>query len=206
MNVKPIHIGFGSILDAPQRPLIRYSIENDDKNESIYGENVWIGAQCIVGTNVILGDNVVLSDGSYVENDVKIGNETLLNYRCIVGSNVTIGNNCVIGGFVGENTIVGDSCRVFGDILHHHTDPTKDWDAPSSMEKGAVLSDNVFIGFGAKVTRPITIGNNVYVCPNAIVSIDVPPFHIVKGINGLVAPELWPGELSHSNFFKKDQE
>lgn len=201
---KPVHVGIGSILDAPQRPLIRYSPSSSVQGESIYGKNVWIGAYCVIGTNVVFKDGVVLSDGSFVENNVVLGNDTLLTYRCLVCSNSVIGANCVIGGFVGENTRIGNSCRVFGYILHHHIDPTKDWDAPSSQEEGAILSDNVFIGFGVKITRPITISHNVYVCPNAIVSVDVPPFHVVKGVNELVPFELWPGELSRSKFFSKE--
>lgn len=203
MSGKPEHIGVGAVLDTPRRPLIRYPHSNLRKDESTFGVRVWIGAYCVVGTSVVFGDGVILSDGSFVESNVVLGNDTLLTYRCLVCADSVIGENCVIGGFIGENTHIGNSCRIFGDILHHHIDPTKDWDAPTSMEKGAIISDSVFIGFGAKITRPITINSNVYICPNAIVSVDVPPFHVVKGVNELVPVELWPGELSHSTFFNK---
>ncbi len=201
---KPIYIGEGSILDAPRRPLIDYEYSKTITKESVFGENVWIGSNCVVGKSVVFKDGVILSDGSYVEDNVTIGKNTLLNYRCMVCANSIIKENCVIGGFIGENTKIGEFCQVFGDIIHRHLDPKKDWDAPSSLEEGAILLKNVFIGFGAKVTRPVTINSNVYICPNTIVSVDVPPFHVVKGVNELVPSDKWKGELAFSEFFQKD--
>lgn len=202
MNNKPIFIGIGSVIDSTPRTLVRYPRGENKNSASKFGKNVWIGAHCIVGRNVSFEDGVILSDGTYVENNVVLGKDTLLTYRCLVCSDSVIGDNCVIGGFIGENSQIGSSSRVFGSILHHHLDPTKDWDAPSSMEEGATLKENVFIGFGARITKPITISNNVYVCPNSIVSVDVPPYHVVKGVNEIIPSDEWIGKLSKSNFFR----
>lgn len=45
-----------------------------------------------------------------------------------------------------------------------------------------VIGDNVFIGLGAKVFGGITIGNNVIIAPNAIVTKDVQPDTVVGGV------------------------
>jgi len=29
-------------------------------------------------------------------------------------------NSCVIGGLVGERTVIGNDCRIFGKIIHTH--------------------------------------------------------------------------------------
>lgn len=200
MSSKSIHIGEGSIIEAPTRPLLGYQ-RSVNKQTSVFGENVWIGAHCIIGKGVRFGNNVIISDGSHVEERVKIGNGTLLTYRCLIGSDSSIGEKCVIGGFVGENTTIGNGCRIFGSVLHHHVDPTKEWDAPSSMEEGATLASMVFMGFGARITKPVEISNNVYIFPNSIVSVNVPPFHIVRGINDVIPAKNLKGELSRSPFF-----
>jgi UDP-3-O-[3-hydroxymyristoyl] glucosamine N-acyltransferase len=202
MNNFPSYLGDGSIINSVSRPLMKYKHEVDAKLSS-FGQNVWIGAKCVVARNVKLHDNVILSDGTFVEEDVVVGEGTLLTYRCLVCAGVIIGKNCVIGGFIGESTIIGDNCRIFGDVVHGHLDPTKDWDAPTSMEPGANIQSNVFIGFGAKITKPITISNNVYILPNSIVSINVPSFHIVKGINEIIHYQSWKGALAKSAFFDK---
>lgn len=200
MSYKPTHIGEGSIIDATPRPLLGYPREATERS-STFGKNVWVGAHCIIARGVNFGSNVVVSDGSHIEERVTVGNDSLLTYRCLIGSDSIIGKKCVIGGFIGENTTIGDGCRIFGSILHHHVDPTKDWDAPSAMEKGPTLAPLVFVGFGARITKPVQIDNNVYICPNAIVSVDVPPFHVVRGVNELIPAEDWEGELTHSPFF-----
>jgi UDP-3-O-[3-hydroxymyristoyl] glucosamine N-acyltransferase len=198
------HIGQGTIIGAEPRPLLIDGSFQDNiiKDNSIFGNDVWIGSLCVVGKNVVFKDNVILSDGSFVEDNVNIGNSTILVYKCLVCADVNIGDNCIIGGFIGESTSIGNNCRIFGEIVHKHTDPSKDWDAPTSMEQGAVIQDNVFIGFGAKITKPVTIGHNVYILPNTIVSEEVPPYHIVKGVNEIIYYKKWKGELAVSDFFK----
>jgi acetyltransferase-like isoleucine patch superfamily enzyme len=199
-NIK--HIGQGTVIGAEQRPLLIDGFQdNIIEDNSKFGENVWIGSLCVVGKGVIFNDNVILSDGSFVEDNVSIGSNTILVYKCLVCADAAIGNNCVIGGFIGENTTIGNNCRIFGDIVHKHIDPSKDWDAPTSMEKGAVIQNNVFIGFGAKITKPVTINHHAYVLPNTIVSCDVPPFHIVKGVNEIIYYKKWKGDLAVSDFF-----
>jgi UDP-3-O-[3-hydroxymyristoyl] glucosamine N-acyltransferase len=197
-----IHIGKNTLIDVENRPLLGYKRDKAVTKRLQYGNNVWIGSSCVIGRNVLLGNNVIISDGTYIENDVKIDEDSLLVYKCLVCADTTIGKNCVIGGFIGENTKIGNYCRIFGEIVHTHLDPSKDWDAPTSLEDGPVIHDNVFIGFGAKITKSITIGNNVYILPNSIVSKDVLPFHIVKNINEMIYFKDWKGDLSGSDFFK----
>lgn len=51
-----------------------------------------------------------------------------------------------------------------------------------SQENRPILGDNVAFGPGAKAFGKITIGNNVFVAPNAVVTKDVPDNVIVGGI------------------------
>lgn len=44
------------------------------------------------------------------------------------------------------------------------------------------IGDNVFLGLGSKVFGGITIGNNVIVAPNAVVTKDVPDNCVVAGV------------------------
>ena len=51
-----------------------------------------------------------------------------------------------------------------------------------SEESRPVLGDHVAFGPGAKAFGNITIGNNVFVAPNAVVTKDVPDNCIVGGV------------------------
>lgn len=74
----------------------------------------------------------------------------------IVNPNARIGKNCIIYPGV---TIGGRSYDGY---------PT--------------IGDNVFIGLGAKVIGKVTVGNNVIIAPNAVVTHDVPDNAIVGGV------------------------
>ncbi|MCL1814846.1 MAG: hypothetical protein FWG27_03365 [Treponema sp.] len=199
-----IHIGKNTVINAKPRPLSGYIREKETAGRLKYGKNVWIGSGCVISTCITLGNNVIISDGTYIEDNVTIDSDSILVYKCLVCADTKIGKNCVIGGFIGENTIIKNNCRIFGEIVHKHLDPSKNWDAPDSAEKGPVIFDNVFIGFGAKITKPVEIGSNSYILPNSIVSKDIPPFHIARGINEIFYYKEWKGGLSKSNFFNKE--
>ena len=49
-------------------------------------------------------------------------------------------------------------------------------------DESPILGDNVFVGAGAKIIGPITIGNNVKIGANAVVTKDIPPNTTAVGI------------------------
>lgn len=63
----------------------------------------------------------------------------------------------------------------------------------------------MFIGFDAIVVGEITIGGSAYICAGSIVTRDVPPQHVVYGVNKVIPYSEWPGDLRHSPFFQQHQ-
>ena len=64
-----IEIGPGTVIVSANHDLDNYSIAK--KNTSItIGNNVWIGANCIILPTVSIGDNVVIGAGSVVTKDI----------------------------------------------------------------------------------------------------------------------------------------
>lgn len=53
---------------------------------------------------------------------------------------------------------------------------------PNNTKKLPVIGDNVFVGIGAKILGDLTIGNDVVIGANAVVTKDVPSNCIVAGI------------------------
>ena len=97
---------------------------------------------------------------------------------------VPIGKNFVIehsGGIVVSGFArFGDNCRIRNGVvigLSRVQDPC----APQ-------FGDNVDIGAGAKVLGPIRIGNNVFICANAVVLTDVPDNCIAVGVPAIIKP------------------
>jgi serine O-acetyltransferase len=95
-----------------------------------------------------------------------------------------VGRNFVIDHFggiiVSGFARFGDDCRIRNGVvvgLARNTDPC----AP-------VIGNNVDIGTGAKVLGRITIGNNVLIGANAVVTRDVPDDSIAVGVPAVVKP------------------
>ena len=97
---------------------------------------------------------------------------------------VEIGRNFVIDHFGGiiisGYTKFGDNCRIRNGVcigLSRVSDPC----AP-------VIGNNVDIGSGAKLLGRITIGNNVVIGANSVVTRDVPANSLAMGVPAIISP------------------
>lgn len=78
---------------------------------------------------------------------------------------------------VNPNARIGEHATLYpGVVIGHKGDGSRP----------PIIGNNVFIGSGAKVIGPITIGDNVTIAPNAVVVNDVPDNAIVAGVPAIV--------------------
>ena len=162
------------------------------------GKNVWIGAYTVVGNSVQLGSGVVIDHYCIVEPEAIIGDNSLLIYRAIVGCGAKIGNNCVIGGFISEDCVVQDDCRIFGKIVHRQINTKDPWDEHEVPEASATVCNGAFIGFDAMIIGGVTIGSYSYVAAGAIVTREIPSRHVVINRNEIIPISEWKGPLKNN--------
>ncbi len=90
-----------------------------------------------------------------------------------------IGKNLVIdhghGVVIGETAIVGDNV-----IIYHGS--TLGGTSLNLAKRHPTLDDNVLIGAGAKVLGPVTLGKNVKIGANSVVTKDCPADSVFVGI------------------------
>ena len=55
-----------------------------------------------------------------------------------------------------------------------------------SLDQGPILGDRVSVGAGAKIIGPVTVGDDVTIGANAVVTKDVPSGMTVVGYNRLL--------------------
>jgi len=184
----------------------RRLLTNEDyhiSKSTIIGSNVYIGYSCIIGKGSYLMDNCILDDHTTIECEVEIGQKSLLIYSSHICNEVKIGKGCVIGGLIGENTIIGDDCKIFGNIVHAQNNPGNGWDLDSSMEGPARIFDKVFIGFNSIIIGNVSIGPKAYVCAGCIISKSVPEGFIAEpGVNKIIHHSKSISKLKNSNIFK----
>ncbi len=110
---------------------------------------------------------IFLMYNSDIPPSVSIGKTTLFGHS---GIGVVLHQKTVIG----EGCIIGQGCTVGG---------------RSKKPTVPVIGDRVYIGAGARVLGPISIGNNVIIAPNAVVIKDVADNCIVGGIPAKILKE-----------------
>lgn len=133
------------------------------------------------GENFRLGRNVKLFDGGqYVTASagyIHIGKNTHISRMSIVSGlgGVTIGEGCAISAQVAIYSVTADT-----------NSPIV---ADAETTKGPVkIGNNVYIGLGAKIIPGVTVGDNAVIAAGAIVTKDVPPDMLAKGVPATFSP------------------
>lgn len=145
---------------------------NSNDGEIIIGDNVSIGAFCVVHFGAILNEGVELDHYCKVGIDAQIGKGTKILYGKHVYDEAKIGANCIIGGHVADRTVIEDNVEYFGEIAHSHWDATKDWD--TTEEPSPIIYRGSVVGVNALIIGPRKIGPGAYVWAGEIVRTDVP--------------------------------
>lgn len=104
-------------------------------------------------------------------------------YGIELGNHITLGDGVwfihPLGIVIGGDAKVGDRVRFFGNNT-----------VGTAKENGyPVIEDDVWVGAGARILGPITIGARSVIGANAVVVSDVPPDSIVTGIPGRSRPK-----------------
>ncbi len=202
--MSPIQIHQTALIGQPLRPLqgFRTSSRNPDDKVVKHEGNLYVGPYSVIGEGVDLGNNVIIDSCCVLERGVSIGSNTLVVHRATIGGYSSVGRDCVIGGFVGEGTVIGNNCRIFGTLAHKQDDPAQSWDHREQDEPSVRVYDWTFIGFHAFVAGDIEIGPMAYITACASVTRTVPPRFVAYGHNQLCHIDDWTGDLAKSTFFE----
>jgi serine O-acetyltransferase len=96
-----------------------------------------------------------------------------------ISASATIGRRVRIphawGIVIHSSVVVGDDCTLYHQI-------TLGVNEHRALHQGPCLGDGVYVGAGAKIVGPITVGREAVVGANAVVIHDVPPRHAAVGV------------------------
>lgn len=133
----------------------------------IVGKNVQFGKDVVVWHYVVVGDNVKVGDNTRIGSFCDIGKDVEIGENCIIQTHVTLSNGCTLGNGV----FVGPNSSVLNDKFPN-----------SNCLTPAIVKDNVVIGGCATVLPNVTVGESSVVAGGSVVTKDVPPGSVVRGV------------------------
>lgn len=136
-----------------------------------------------VRPGVSLGEDVHVGAGTKFEasGQLTIGNDCYFGKNCTIEVNGTIGNHVLVANNVG---IVGrhdhDISAIGVGIRRAPHVADEDYQGPGKHDQ-VTIGDDVWLGYGAIVLSPVTIGRGAIVAAGALVVKDVAAYDIVGG-------------------------
>lgn len=132
-----------------------------------------------IGEHTMLGPHVTISAGwgpghpGLPPDVVKIGD------RCLIGRNSSLVGHRHI--HVGNDVWTGHSVYIT-DMNHGYEDVTRPISVQNQAERPVNIGDGSWLGFGSVILPGVTIGRNVTVGANSVVTHDLPDFCVAAGV------------------------
>lgn len=133
----------------------------------VIGRNVQFGEDVVVWNYVVIGDNTRIGDGTRIGSFCDIGKNVAIGKNCIIQAHVTISNECRLG----DNVFIGPNSSLLNDRFPH-----------SRCLTPSIIKDNVIIGGCVTILPNVTVHENSVIAAGSVVTKDVPPETVVKGV------------------------
>lgn len=149
-----------------------------------------IGPECVIGTaaTVYLGCDlwagVVVADQATVREDVSVGTLTIVGRGVCIENEVKIGRNCKLetGSYVTAWTSIGDYVFLGPYAVTTNDNFLGRTEKRVAAMRGPRIDDGSRIGANATLLPGITLGRDCLVAAGSVVTRDVPPGKMVKGV------------------------
>ena len=169
-------------------PTAEYLVELRDHNRFVYEfdyfgldieDNCVIRSDSVLYRNIKIGRNFRTGHKVLVRENAKIGHHVMIGTSTVIDADVTIGNNVSIqskvyisnGCVCEDNVFLGPNCVLLNDKY--------------PVRKGELqpprICEGASIGGNATILPGITVGEGAMVGAGAVVTKDVPPWHLAVG-------------------------
>lgn len=137
------------------------------------GKDVAIGPYTVIEDDVSIGDKTIIYANCYVGHHSKIGSDTLIYPHVSIRERITIGSRVIIH----SGTVIGSDGFGFATIkgLHHKIPQIGTVEIGDDVEIGANVTvdrarfDKTIIGKGTKIDNLVQIAHNVVIGENSII-------------------------------------
>lgn len=159
--------------------------EGDEVSTSLVEPNAAVSPSAEIGTGTRVWGLAQVREGA------RVGKACIIGRGAYIGSGVDIGNNCKIQNDaliyeparLGDGVFVGPAAVLTNDLFPRAVNPDGSLKSGSDWEPvGVVVEDGASIGARAVCVAPVSIGAWAMVAAGAVVTKDVAPFSLVRGV------------------------
>ncbi|HOO74614.1 MAG TPA: DapH/DapD/GlmU-related protein [Tepiditoga sp.] len=148
------------------------------------GNNVTIGASCVIYRGLVISDSVFIGDLASVREDVSIGKNT------IIGKGVTVENKTFIGNYVKIETeayvtamsTIEDYCFIAPEVTFTNDNFLGRTEDRKKFFKGPVVKKGARIGANSTILPGITIAEDSLIAAGSVVTKNTAPGKIYLGV------------------------
>ncbi len=148
------------------------------------GNDFKTGHGIVIREKTRIGSRIVIGTGAVIDGNVEIGDRVKIETNAYIPTHTRIGNDV----FIGPNVVMTND--KYPQRLRDQYEP-----------EGPTIEDSVSIGANSTILPGIRIGEGSFIAAATVVSKDVPPWSLVKGVPGKVYP--LPEKLRERNRAKK---
>lgn len=187
----------GEIIELGQAIEIDINVIFEGTNQ--IGNNVKIGANCIIKNSVIANDvdilphciieNAVIGEGSRIGPFARIRPETILATHTHIGNFVEIKKSSIGDGtkinhlsYIGDS-VIGRQVNVGAGTI------TCNYDGVNKFQ--TIIEDGAFIGSNTQLVAPVIIGENATIGAGSTITKDTPPQQLTLSRNKQVSIPHW---------------
>jgi serine O-acetyltransferase len=128
-----------------------------------------------------------------------LSHAALINTGVDIHPSAKIGDNFFIDH--GSGVVIGETAEV-GNNVTLYQGVTLGGVSLERKKRHPTLKNNIIAGSGAKILGPITIGNNVRIGANSVVTIDIPDNCVVVGVPGRIITQKHPEAVDQIDHLK----
>lgn len=173
-------LGRGCLIDdnvllgaRPGRPPREATLRLGQRAVVRSGSVLYAGSQ--IGEGFEAGHNVIIREDNVIGADVKVWNNTVIDYGCTIGDRVKIHSSCYVAQFT---SIEDDVFLAPGASLANDPHPGS---ATHLCMRGPTIKAGAQIGMNATILPFVIVGERALVGAGAVVTHDVPAGMVVVG-------------------------
>lgn len=188
-------LGEGCVIQEGVTLGLRY---REGCSELVIGDHATVRSGTIIYADVTIGDHFVTGHAALIRERTTIGDRVVVGTHTIIDGTVEIGSYVKIesGVYIPTHTAIGSEVFIGPcAVMTNDRYPQRLRDEYEAI--GPVIEDSVTIGANATLLPGVRIGEGSMVAAGSVVTRDVPPWSLVRGVPGVAEP--LPERLRHRN-------